>query len=119
MAYSNVGEIEAALDAFAASNPGVTELIALPNKTSEGRQCHALRTGPADGQERNAVVIIGGVHAREWVPPDALINLAADLLEAHAEGTGLRYGGKSFSAQEIAGIIEGSQGTLFPCVNPD
>jgi murein tripeptide amidase MpaA len=119
MAYLNVGEIEAALDAFASSHPNVTELIALPNRTSDGRQCHALRIGSADAQGRNAVVILGGVHAREWVPPDALVNLAADLLEAHAEGTGLRYGGQRFSAQEISSIIDGLQVVLFPCVNPD
>jgi murein tripeptide amidase MpaA len=119
MAYLNVGEIEAAIEALAVSHPGVTEVIALPHRTSEGRQCHALRIGPADGQGRNTVVILGGMHAREWVPPDALINLAADLLEAHAGGTGLRYGGQRFTAQEIRNIIEGLQIVLFPCVNPD
>lgn len=119
MAYLNVREITAALDTFAVSHPDVTELITLPNRTSDGRQCHALRIGPPDAGVRNAVVIIGGVHAREWIPPDALVNLAADLLEAHAEGTGLRYGGQRFSAQEIRSIIEGLQLVLFPCVNPD
>jgi murein tripeptide amidase MpaA len=97
MAYLNVEEIEAALDALAASYPDVTELIHLPNRTAEGRQSQALRIGPADAQARNAVVVTGGMHAREWVPPDALVNLAADLLEADSRGTGLRYGGKKFS----------------------
>jgi murein tripeptide amidase MpaA len=59
------------------------------------------------------------MHAREWVPPDALVNLAADLLEAHARGTGLRYGGQRFSASEMRGVVEGLQLVLFPCVNPD
>ncbi len=119
MAYLNVGEIEAALNAFVGSHPNLTELITLPNTTSEGRHCHALRIGPADVQARYAVVIIGGVHAREWVPPDALVNFAADLLEAHSEGTGLRYGGQRFSAREIRSLIDGLQIVLFPCVNPD
>lgn len=119
MAYMNVEEIEAALEALAASHPNVTELVPLPNRTSEGRQSHALRIGPADAQVANAVVITGGLHAREWVPPDALVNLAADLLEAHSRGTGLRYGGQRFSADEIRGVVEGLQLVLFPCVNPD
>ena len=42
----NVDEIEAALDALALSNPAVTELITLPNRTSDGRRSHALRIGP-------------------------------------------------------------------------
>jgi murein tripeptide amidase MpaA len=119
MAYLNVDEIEAALDTLAAGHPDVTELVALPNPTSEGRRCHALRIGPPDAQGASTVVITGGLHAREWVPPDALVNLAADLLEAHARGTGLRYGGQSFSADDIRNMIGGLQLVLFPCVNPD
>ena len=65
------------------------------------------------------VVIIGGMHAREWVPPDALVYLAADLLEAHSLGTGLRYGGQRFSADDIRDLVEGLGIILFPCVNPD
>jgi murein tripeptide amidase MpaA len=47
------------------------------------------------------------------------VNLAADLLEAHARGTGLRYGGQRFSADEIRSVVEQLQLVLFPCVNPD
>jgi murein tripeptide amidase MpaA len=119
MAYMNVEEIEAALEALAAAYPGVTELVPLPNRTSEGRQSHALRIGPADAGAGSAVMATGGMHAREWVPPDALVNLAADLLEAHSIGTGLRYGGQRFSADDVKGVVEGLQVVLFPCVNPD
>lgn len=119
MAYLNVEEIEAALHTIAESYPNVTALVPLPNRTPEGRQSHALRIGPADAQAGNAVVVTGGMHAREWVPPDALVNLAADLLEAHARGTGLRYGGQRFSADDIRSVVEGLQIVLFPCVNPD
>jgi murein tripeptide amidase MpaA len=119
MAYLNVEEFEPALEALAASHPSVTELILLPNETSEGRRSHALRVGPPDSQGANAIVLTGGLHAREWVPPDALVNLAADLLEAHARGTGLRYGEQRFSADDIRRVVEGLQLVLFPCVNPD
>jgi murein tripeptide amidase MpaA len=119
MTYMNVDEIEVALDALATSHPGVAELIPLPNRTSEGRRSHALRIGPPDSQGANTIVFTGGLHAREWVPPDALVNLAADVLEAHARGTGLRYGGQRFSAADIHGVVEGLQLVLFPCVNPD
>jgi murein tripeptide amidase MpaA len=119
MSYLNVAEIEAALAALATSYPDITELVPLPNRTAEGRQSHALRIGPPDAQGGYAVIMTGGMHAREWVPPDTLVNLAADLLEAHAQATGLRYGGQRFSAEEIRGIVEGLQLVLFPCVNPD
>jgi murein tripeptide amidase MpaA len=119
MAYLNVEEIEAALHTLTESYPTVTALVPLPNKTPEGRQSHALRIGPADAPARPTVVVTGGMHAREWVPPDALVNLAADLLEAHARGTGLRYGGQRFSADDIQSLVEELQIVLFPCVNPD
>jgi murein tripeptide amidase MpaA len=119
MSYLNVEEIETALDTLAGSHPGVAELIALPNRTAEGRQSHALRIGPPDAQGANTLMITGGMHAREWVPPDALVNLAADLLEAHAQGTGLRYGAQRFTADEIRSVVAGLQLVVFPCVNPD
>ena len=119
MAYLNVGEIESALEALAASYPDRSQLIALPNPTPEGRQSHALRIGPAGADGTATVVVIGGMHAREWVPPDALVYLSADLLEAHSLGTGLRYGGQSFSATEIGDLVEEGLVVLFPCVNPD
>lgn len=119
MAYLNVEEIEAAVEALAAAYPDLTELVVLSNRTAEGRQSHALRIGPADAQALDAVIVTGGMHAREWVPPDALVNLAADLLGAYAEGTGLRYGGQRFSADDIRRVVEGLQVVLFPCVNPD
>ncbi len=119
MSYMNVQEIEDALGALAAAYPGVTELVPLPNRSVEGRLCHALRIGPDDASAADAAVILGGMHAREWVPPDALVNVAADLLEANDRGTGLRYGGKKFSAGQIRSIVERMQLVLFPCVNPD
>ena len=54
------------------------------------------------------VLLISGTHAREWGGPDILINLAADLLEAWSAGTGLVYGGTSFTAAEVAGSSTGS-----------
>jgi murein tripeptide amidase MpaA len=117
----NVDEIEAALDSLALSHPAVTELITLPHATWEGRASHALRIGSpsASSRDTDTIIVLGGVHAREWVPPDALVNLAADLLEAHSRGTGLRYGGQYFTAQQIRSVVEEIQLVLFPCVNPD
>lgn len=117
MAYLNVDEIETAIENLAAAYPETTELIAVPNLTHEGRQTHALRLGLDD--DRDTVLILGGMHAREWVPPDALISLAADLLEAHDRGTGLGYGGKSFSADEIHRLMQAANVLVYPCVNPD
>jgi murein tripeptide amidase MpaA len=118
MAYLNVDEIESALENLAAAYPATTELITVPNLSHEGRQTHVVRVG-ATNSEQDSVLILGGVHAREWVPPDALISLAADLLEALDRGTGLVYGGKSFAASDIRQVMQALSIIVYPCVNPD
>ena len=118
MAYLNVDEIETAIESLAAAYPATSELITVPNLTHEGRQTHVLRLGAGDG-DRDSVLILGGMHAREWVPPDALISLAADLLEAHDRNTGLGYGGKSFAAGDIRQLMQALNIFVYPCVNPD
>ena len=119
MPYLNVIEIESALQNLAAAYPATTELLEAPNLSHEGRQIHVLRIGTRGSDEVDGILILGGVHAREWVPPDALISLAADLLEAHKFGTGLGYGNKNFPANEIARILDSLNLFVCACANPD
>ncbi len=118
MTFLNVVEIESALSGLASAYPGLSRLITLPFFTAEGRQSHALRIGNSPCR-RNAVLIISGAHAREWGGPDICIDFAADLLEAYSLGSGLVYGGTSYSAGEIKSIIEGLDLIVFPDINPD
>jgi murein tripeptide amidase MpaA len=119
VAYLNVVEIESALENLAAAYPGRAELITLPNLTHEGRQSHVLRIGVGPAGPTPAILLLGGVHAREWVPPDSLVSLAADLLEADELGTGLIYGGQRFSADEIRQLLERLNFFIYACANPD
>jgi murein tripeptide amidase MpaA len=119
MSYLNVIEIESALENLAAAYPDAAELIACPNRTHEGRTTHVLRIGRRSAHEADGVLLLGGVHAREWVPPDALVALAADLLEANQSGSGLAYGDKQFGAAEIQDRLENLNLFVFACVNPD
>ncbi|POH57667.1 M14 family metallopeptidase [Arthrobacter glacialis] len=118
MPYLNVDEIESALENLAAAYPDLTTLMTAPNTTHEGRTSHILRLGAGD-PSADGVLILGGMHAREWVPPDALISFSADLLEAHETGTGLGYGGAAFSAADVSSILESVNIFIFACVNPD
>lgn len=119
MAYLNVTAVESAILALSTTYPGLCEIITLPNTTHEGRTSHAIRIalGPLD--DRQSMLFIGGQHAREWGSCEICINFAADLLEAYDLGTGLSYGGKSYSAAEVQQVIEQTQIFIFPCVNPD
>ena len=119
MAYLNVIEVESALQNLASAYPAITDLITCPHVSHEGRQIHALRIGVESDSDADGVLLLGGVHAREWVPPDALVSLAADLLEAYQSGTGLGYGGKAFHAHEVRQVVETLNLFICACVNPD
>ncbi|MEU5277984.1 M14 family metallopeptidase [Streptomyces asoensis] len=116
--YLNVDEVGSAVTSLAAAFPAA-ELIELPEPSVEGRACHALRIGTGAPGARDAVVLIGGVHAREWGSCEILVDLAADLLEAHRDGTGLAYGGTGFTATQVRAVLDGLDVVVFPLVNPD
>ena len=120
MPYLNVDEVESAL-AVASSAPyaGFTQLIALPNLTWEGRQCHAIKIGNGSGAGRPGIYFLGGVHAREWGSPDILINFVEQLEQAYLGGTGLTFGGKTFSTADIQTIVNTLDIFVFPQANPD
>lgn len=117
MTYLNTDEIESALENLASAYPTLAELITLPNTSHEGRSSGCLRIGR--DVTRDGVLVLGGVHAREWVPPDALVSLGADLLEAYTAGTGIGYGGRYFPASAVQQVLEQANLFLYACVNPD
>src|SRR5215467_10849923 len=119
MGYLDVGAVAAKITALAAAYPSISSLITLPNVTSEGRTCHALRLGGGAPGSRDCVMFIGGQHAREWGSCEIAVSFAADLLEAYAGNLGLVYGGKSFSASQIQDLLSGLHVVVFPLVNPD
>ncbi len=99
--YLNITEVESGLSGLASTYPALTELITLPNTTHEGRTTHALRIGIGSVSSKDGVLFIGGVHAREWGSCEICLNFAADLLEAYTLGTGLIYGGKSYTSSQV------------------
>ncbi len=117
--YLNVTELASAVAALNAAYPASTELITAPHPTHQGRACQLLRIGTRAADEVDGVLLLGGVHAREWIPPDALVSLAADLLEAYARGTGLGYGPAHYPAADVRRLLETLNLFVFPCVNPD
>jgi murein tripeptide amidase MpaA len=118
--YLNVEEVESALS-VATSDPytAFTQLITLPNLTWEGRQCHAIKIAKGNNPGRPGVYFIGGVHAREWGSADILINFVEQLEKAYMGKTGLTFGTRKFSADEIQTIVNTFDIIIFPQVNPD
>ncbi|MGH3964906.1 MAG: M14 family zinc carboxypeptidase [Pseudonocardiaceae bacterium] len=80
-------QIEDALADLSASFPTLCTLEAFPNKSVEGRDIHFIKIANGTGSDRPRVVFLGGVHARESAPPDALIRFAQNVLASQDSGT--------------------------------
>lgn len=119
MTYLNVEEVETAITlAAGAANAGFTELITLPNQTSEGRTCHAIRVHHG-AAALSGVYLLGGVHAREWGSSDILVNFVQVLTDAYRDGTGITQGGAEFTAEQVRAIVDTLDVVVFPQANPD
>jgi murein tripeptide amidase MpaA len=119
MMYRTVAQIDSATSILASWFPAFFTRVQLPNASVEGRPVFALRLRAGGGSARRAVLIVGGTHARELMNPDAIIELAIDLLLSYSNGTHITYGGKSFAADDVKLILEAMDIWLLPCVNPD
>ncbi len=117
--YLTADEIERAMALGEERFKGHVERIALPNRTWEKRRCHALRIGKGRGRGRPGICFIGGVHGREWGSADILMYFAVRLLRAYRDRTGIRVGGRRYTAAQIREIIEEKDVILVPQVNPD
>ena len=119
MPYLNVVEVESALQLVAATHPGFTELVTLPHRTWENRVCRAVRVAADLATARPTVVLIGGVHAREWGGPDILVSFLERLTAAAATGAEISLPGYAVAAADVDRIAGGLDVVAFPQVNPD
>jgi hypothetical protein len=108
----------------------IRSVIGHGNETPQ-RDISCLRIG--HGNERPVAVIVGGVHGREWAPPDAVLNFAEALLEAYTASTEITYpaatietGGTTLThpayaipTADVRDIIDKVDLYVVPLLNPD
>lgn len=116
--YRTIAQLEAAIDSLVSSQPTLVTKLAL-NDSLENRPISALRLRAGGGTDRRGVLMIGGMHARELMNPDAIIELAFDLVQAYVNNTGLVYGGAQWNANDIKVLMETLDIWMLPCANPD
>jgi murein tripeptide amidase MpaA len=117
--YRNVAQLDLLSNLLARWFPGYFTRFALPEPSVEGRTVYALRLRAGGGDERRGVMVVGGTHSRELMNPDAIIELAVDLLVSHTNGSDITYGNLTWSAADIKLILETLDLWLVPCMNPD
>ena len=131
-AYPSTPEqIEDGLAALAEAHPELCTRTELPNETHEGRRMSYVRVAGGTGGRK--VLVIGGAHAREWVPPDALLTLLQRLLDAYVGERDLEipaftdtaptpdivYPAAKIAAADVRRIVDGVELFVIALVNPD
>src|SRR6266436_6146532 len=91
--YLRTSGVNARLDA-AVANHAAFASRGRWNPGHENRRAGYVKlaaTTPASPSPRWAVLVLGGVHARELAPPDALVSFVEKLTAAYAAGGGVTY----------------------------
>jgi carboxypeptidase T len=101
------------------SHYSICQRFRLPERSVEGRWIYGIRIAGGDLEHRHAVLLIGGVHARELINPDLLVSFALDLCDAYDTGSDLTFGPKTYTAFQVRLIVEALEIYIVPLVNPD
>jgi carboxypeptidase T len=119
MPYLSVNAIADAINHIATTYPAITQIIALPEPSVEGRQIRALKIAHGGGSTRTGVLFLGGTHARELVNPETVLSFAMRLCDAYTNNTGLTFGPKAFAPSAIQTVVNALDIFMVPLVNPD
>jgi hypothetical protein len=127
LGYLRHDDVSGALQSLVANSTGSASLGNLPLANSfEGRQPFYVQIGQGPANR----LVIGGVHAREWAPVDALVSLCQLLVEALDQGTDLTLpafvdqNGNTWPevtvpAASLQQAFGSSSAIVFPLVNSD
>jgi murein tripeptide amidase MpaA len=130
MAYKKSTAIANAIIALESSFPNTCTRFTLNHFTAQDNQPVPFVMISTGGQDKVQVLFTGGVHARELVPPDALLAFCTQLLTAFTNGfdiiyppftdvTGVVYDQFVIPNATINAILEKCDLCVVPCVNPD
>lgn len=117
--YRTIAQLDFLTGLLAAWFPQYFLRVTLPEPSVQGRPVYALRMRAGGGEDRRGVLLVGGTHSRELMNPDAIVDLAVDLLVSYANGTDIVYGGRTWPANDVRIILETLDLWLLPCSNPD
>jgi murein tripeptide amidase MpaA len=117
--YRTIAQLDLVTQQLAQAFPQECSRIQLPEASVQGRPVHALRLRAGTGEGRRGVLLVGGVHARELMNPDMLVELAVHLIGSYRNGTDLVLGARVWPAQDIRVMMETLDIYIVACSNPD
>jgi murein tripeptide amidase MpaA len=130
--WLNSAQISGQLDTFATSSTACTRFNWAPGHAgASAGYVKVAATVAASPATRSAVLISGGVHARELAPPDAIVSFIGKLLTAYAASSaivypawtspvdGAVYDSFTIAWPQIQAVVERLDTYFAPCVNAD
>jgi hypothetical protein len=110
--YRTVAQLDFLTGLLAGWFPQFFMRLQLPENSVEGRPIYAFRMRAGGGEDRRGVLLVGGTHARELINPDAIVELAVDMLVSYALNRDIAYGGRTWPASDIRIILETADPSL-------
>jgi hypothetical protein len=117
--YRTVAQLDSVMKFLSDFFPQLCTRVQLPNLSILGLPIFALRMRAGSNSNRRRVLIVGGMHARELMNPDAIVDLQLDLVTSYLNETHIRIGGRQWEALEIKVMLEALEIWMLPCANPD
>ena len=117
--YLTVPQIDWMIDLLSATRPDFFTKVTLNEPSIEGRSVNGIRLHAGPSTSRSAVLILGGTHARELMNPDSILDLAVELFLSYENGTDLKYGNRTWPADEVRIFMEDLDTGLRRATNPD
>ena len=117
--YRTVAQLDFVMSILATFFPQLCTRVELANRSVEGRPIYALRLRAGSASGRRGVLLVGGMHARELMNPDAIVELQVDLVTSYLNGTDIVLGGRRWSALDVKVMLETLDIWTVPCANPD
>jgi len=106
--YRTLAEIQNWMRQMAENHPQICSLITdFGVKSHEGRDIIGLKIGKKPTNTKPAILIHGGIHAREWISPTTVSWIASELL--------LKYN----SDATVKKLVDDIEWHIFPVLNVD
>ncbi|NIS17591.1 MAG: hypothetical protein GWN96_15495 [candidate division Zixibacteria bacterium] len=117
--YLNIEETITKLEILETQFPDLCEILTLPEQTFENRDVLALRVKTDTTKTKHGILIVAGLHAREWGATDIVIFFIEEILNAFSASSDLVLGNKTYTAAEIQSIVDKLDIFIVPVANPD
>jgi Zinc carboxypeptidase len=83
------------------------------------KRIYGLRIQRGRKRLRRAVLVTGGAHAREMIPPEAVLLFASKVCNSYVSQKSFSFGNKTYPAEIAKWLVEALELIVVPMLNPD